>query len=201
MEDQEAASGHKDVFQCGVCSQTWQNFEGFLNHRPSCSQTIQDLNLVPEVLPDLNEEVQELEFLPSNDAIRTERTIEVRPEKLQKPGYKKLLICRHCGKMFRKTFDYNNHIRIHTGEKPFLCPICGKTFNQKSNLKKHQNSHKTWTQRTTPLLETEIITNDSKRYQVVVKNSYQCPYCQEVCQEYHGFVRHMKIHSDRKVAV
>uniref|UniRef100_A0AAY4AWZ1 C2H2-type domain-containing protein n=1 Tax=Denticeps clupeoides TaxID=299321 RepID=A0AAY4AWZ1_9TELE len=59
-------------------------------------------------------------------------------EKVQK------LICNFCDKVFSKNFDLQQHIRSHTGEKPFQCIVCGRAFAQKSNVKKHMQTHKVW---------------------------------------------------------
>ncbi|XP_063311797.1 zinc finger protein 341 [Pelobates fuscus] len=54
------------------------------------------------------------------------------------------LKCTFCDKAFGKNFDLQQHIRSHTGEKPFQCIVCGRAFAQKSNVKKHMQTHKVW---------------------------------------------------------
>ncbi|XP_014876116.1 zinc finger protein 341 isoform X1 [Poecilia latipinna] len=54
------------------------------------------------------------------------------------------LKCNFCNKFFSKNFDLQQHIRSHTGEKPFQCIVCGRAFAQKSNVKKHMQTHKVW---------------------------------------------------------
>lgn len=46
-----------------------------------------------------------------------------------------------CNHQFKKTWDFLDHIRQHTGEKPYTCEICKKHFAQRGNLIKHRRLH------------------------------------------------------------
>lgn len=50
--------------------------------------------------------------------------------------------CLICGKVFSQKNNLT-HIGIHTGFKPFRCPLCHMTFTQKAMLQHHFNLH-TW---------------------------------------------------------
>ncbi|XP_026546066.1 zinc finger and SCAN domain-containing protein 25-like isoform X2 [Notechis scutatus] len=49
--------------------------------------------------------------------------------------------CMECGKTFSQRRYLTSHKIIHTGQKPFKCADCGKSFNHKANLNSHRMNH------------------------------------------------------------
>ena len=53
----------------------------------------------------------------------------------------KPFVCDQCDKTFTRLSYLQQHKLTHTGEKPFACDQCDKTFTQSGSLKQHKLTH------------------------------------------------------------
>jgi KRAB domain-containing zinc finger protein len=50
------------------------------------------------------------------------------------------LACQYCDKVFKRPIEKVKHERVHSGEKPYSCDICGKAFRVSYCLTLHKRS-------------------------------------------------------------
>ncbi|XP_072023993.1 uncharacterized protein [Amphiura filiformis] len=97
--------------------------------------------------------------------------------------------CKFCPMMFYRRTEYERHERTHTGERPYKCNICSKTFNRTWNLKIHKlNVHGIKSSRFSTGMEITPVVKSPPQIQRQpdlyqddvggdVKNEYTCKFC------------------------
>lgn len=52
--------------------------------------------------------------------------------------------CTICNREFSNVY-YKRHMIVHANSRPYVCDVCGKRFNERSNMMKHkQRLHGPW---------------------------------------------------------
>ena len=79
-----------------------------------------------------------------------------------------------CDKAFSVSGNLNKHMRVHTGDKPYKCSVCNKSFRESSHLQSH------------------------KRHIHINRRPYLCPYCGKTFKMNCYLEYHVRIHTDAK---
>ncbi|CAN6674723.1 hypothetical protein TRVA0_062S00430 [Trichomonascus vanleenenianus] len=76
------------------------------------------------------------EPLPTQNSLPKKKPASIKPKKYA---------CQveNCNKTYNRPCLLDQHMRSHSGERPYKCDICGKNFLRNSHLKTHKLSHRT----------------------------------------------------------
>ncbi|WAR17431.1 ZN260-like protein [Mya arenaria] len=98
-------------------------------------------------------------------------------------------VCLKCGKVQQSGFALEMHMRTHTGERPYACGKCDRSFTTKGNLRRHVVS----------VHGDDLIT---AKHIIFIFFSFsdktQCPICGRVCQTNGALQIHMRCHTGEK---
>lgn len=109
--------------------------------------------------------------------------------------------CTVCEKTFAKKHNLDNHVRTHTGDKPYSCSTCKKSFSQKSVLYRHQKTHtgdKPFSCSTCKKLFTRKSTLNIHQRTHTGDKPYSCRICKKSFAQRSTLNSHQRMHTGEK---
>ncbi|KAG8178230.1 hypothetical protein JTE90_025113 [Oedothorax gibbosus] len=131
---------------------------------------------------------------------------------MPQPRRKKVVMskCPHCTYQTMKLCNYQRHMRIHTGERPFKCYLCPKSFKENRDLRMHLVTHASGDGYLSGSAQPPKLANDSceniyfgfkhsnVRSSAKQRKLHQCTYCPYTTIYSSHMQKHMFTHNGSK---
>lgn len=109
--------------------------------------------------------------------------------------------CNICDKTFKLKPTLENHIRSHTGEKPYKCDQCGKRFRQSGHLNIHKAIHSDERPFKCTLCPASFKQKPHLGYHIrshSLEKPYKCEHCSAAFSRKTGLNQHLQIHQTNR---
>ncbi|KAA3669915.1 uncharacterized protein DEA37_0001504 [Paragonimus westermani] len=138
------------VFRCHLCQLSFRDRITTLrhwcfSHKDEWTRFVYKFGLchdtpIETLITTLNQSV--------NDSGTSSESLDSNPSTSNSPAPKpgltgdmRYVSCCICLHRFGSHQDLQRHMRSHTGERPFVCPVCGKEFSLKHSMHRHYRVH------------------------------------------------------------
>ncbi|XP_039495615.1 zinc finger protein 771 [Drosophila santomea] len=140
---------HFPGYVCDQCGKTLQSYSGFIghlqNHEPvkqfACPVCPERFSRKFRLKHHMAWHTGETPYQCEVCSKRFVHKVALYKHKMIHDNETKRLECQVCGFKTRTKAHLERHMRSHTGDKPFACPVCNKRFSQMYNMKAHLREH------------------------------------------------------------